>query len=490
MDTADPEDYDDDAVSLNRVMKELNRGARNTINILLLDCCRENELDDTFKGTKSAAGASKGGLGKGFGTPQDSQFFIGLACDPGAVAWADKDARNSHFTAALLSMTVAARKGTAAQKTPLPAELAESNIVKQGNLEKLSSGAVKRWQRRFFTLLENGVLRYADTQDAADATAWYNLKGACLDAFDAVDPCKLSIHAAMGCAIRLKALSAEGAVAWRKELLNILPQLPWELDRLPQSITLEDGERVRRWMRGVVRGDVKDFFPPVLLSYATGRRDGIDAEGTGPGMFYAMWIAQLLQERGVEYFSGLCSKDIEGQEWRAEVKRRYGADDELLFLEEFIDGKALSDLIASGQLYESETDHGEGAVSARLERLFVQLLAALAHVHSCGVLHQDVKPDNIMVNPRTWDISLIDFGVAAIGEGGDGHIKAQMQGDTPSHCSPDQYRLQQLVGTTKDRKKRKQILRDSPLTQQTDLWGAAATCLDMYCGGGSWRRAL
>ncbi|CAN0423288.1 unnamed protein product [Ectocarpus sp. 12 AP-2014] len=40
------------------------------------------------------------------------------------------------------------------------------------------------------------------------------------------------------------------------------------------------------------------------------------------------------------------------------------------------------------------------------------LLAALAHVHSEGVIHRDVKPRNFMYNARTGQGYLIDFGLA------------------------------------------------------------------------------
>ena len=30
----------------------------------------------------------------------------------------------------------------------------------------------------------------------------------------------------------------------------------------------------------------------------------------------------------------------------------------------------------------------------------LQMLAALYHMHDCGVLHADIKPDNILVNAR------------------------------------------------------------------------------------------
>lgn len=33
-------------------------------------------------------------------------------------------------------------------------------------------------------------------------------------------------------------------------------------------------------------------------------------------------------------------------------------------------------------------------------------------MHKKGVSHRDIKPDNIMVNPKTKKIKIIDFGIA------------------------------------------------------------------------------
>ncbi|KAG9329773.1 hypothetical protein JZ751_029699 [Albula glossodonta] len=39
-----------------------------------------------------------------------------------------------------------------------------------------------------------------------------------------------------------------------------------------------------------------------------------------------------------------------------------------------------------------------------------QLLGALQHCHDCGVVHRDVKPENILIQTDTKQIKLIDFG--------------------------------------------------------------------------------
>ncbi|KAJ8412339.1 hypothetical protein AAFF_G00146060 [Aldrovandia affinis] len=39
-----------------------------------------------------------------------------------------------------------------------------------------------------------------------------------------------------------------------------------------------------------------------------------------------------------------------------------------------------------------------------------QLLGALQHCHDHGVVHRDVKPENILIQTETQEIKLIDFG--------------------------------------------------------------------------------
>ncbi|XP_056309572.1 serine/threonine-protein kinase pim-3-like [Danio aesculapii] len=52
-----------------------------------------------------------------------------------------------------------------------------------------------------------------------------------------------------------------------------------------------------------------------------------------------------------------------------------------------------------------------GCLDERLaKKVLVQLIAALKHCESRGVLHRDVKPENLLISTESQDIKLLDFG--------------------------------------------------------------------------------
>ncbi len=148
---------------------------------------------------------------------------------------------------------------------------------------------------------------------------------------------------------------------------------------------------------------------------------------------------------------------------------------------EWMDGGSLESAITKSILYEGT----QGEQRKRLLDIAIQFARGLHYAHEAGLIHQDVKPDNVLLT-KEGEAKVADFGLAraramltALEGDSTMHDTAESGktmlspsgGYTPAYCS-----MEQMDGRE--------------LTRRTDIYSWAVSVMEMYLGSRPWANGV
>jgi tetratricopeptide (TPR) repeat protein/predicted Ser/Thr protein kinase len=100
----------------------------------------------------------------------------------------------------------------------------------------------------------------------------------------------------------------------------------------------------------------------------------------------------------------------------------------LYFVMEFVPGESLREVVT----------REKSLAPGRAVRMLREVARALGHAHAHGLVHRDVKPENILIDQESGAARLTDFGVARAFETDGGLTQAGMILGSPRYMSPEQ----------------------------------------------------
>ncbi|MBI5311297.1 MAG: Stk1 family PASTA domain-containing Ser/Thr kinase [Actinobacteria bacterium] len=150
-------------------------------------------------------------------------------------------------------------------------------------------------------------------------------------------------------------------------------------------------------------------------------------------------------EREAQAAAGLQHKNVVGVYDRGQVGGTY------YIAMEYLTGRTLKDVV-----------NAMGALDPKLAiHIVQQVLAAAKFAHSRGIVHRDIKPQNVMIDDE-WNVKVTDFGIAHNPVAGDVTQTGQMIG-TAQYISPEQAQ-------------------GKPISSASDIYSTGAVLFELLTG--------
>ena len=166
-----------------------------------------------------------------------------------------------------------------------------------------------------------------------------------------------------------------------------------------------------------------------------------------------------------------CTEHVEIQERffrEAYIANRVGHDGSVKVLDDDVTdgGEAylVMELLEGRAVNEWLAEKGGQAPVQEVLQLVEQTLAVLESAHAAGVVHRDLKPENLFLC-NDGKLKMLDFGIARLHEGEQGHTRTGFTMGTPEFMAPEQA-----------------MARWDEVDGHTDLWSVGAILFTLLSG--------
>jgi serine/threonine-protein kinase len=127
---------------------------------------------------------------------------------------------------------------------------------------------------------------------------------------------------------------------------------------------------------------------------------------------------------------------------------------------EYVEGRPLSEVLANGLLPDAVVRYG------------MQIADALAHAHECGIVHRDLKTNNVIITPA-GRAKVLDFGLAK-------RLPTEQLAEQPTRSADSLTEAGQIVGTL--HYLAPEVLRGRAADTRTDVWALGVLLYELATG--------